>query len=688
MTYRVIQWSTGHVGVCSLHGIIQHPDLELVGLWVHSDAKVGRDAGELCGLPPTGVLATNDADALLALDADVVSYTATADLRPWQAVKDICRILESGKNVVSSSLVQLLHPSKADPAMVDQLEQACKAGGVSMFTSGIDPGFANDLLPIVLSGFCERVDHVRVQEILNYATYDQPEVLFDTMGFGKPLDDTPVLLFPGALSYAWGGVIHMLADALDVEVTEIRERHEKASLDHDVDIDLGIIEANTMAGLRFEVVGVVGGEERLVVEHVTRVHDDVAPGLAEGSRAGLLPHRADRITVHQRGPRARRRGRRPQHRRRAVDCDADPQRDPRRRRRAPRNAVDARPTGHPGSASDAAVTMASNSSGDIDAGRRPGRREVAGDTLHRRVDRRGDAVQPAEQRDLPVEVVGLDRTGAAGEALPRRSAAAAPSADVAELEQVAAPAAVLVTTHELDPGRLVARERLAERQAGDLAASSHGTARGLDGIAEVHQQLLVLPSHDVRARLGLERRSRECCRDLVRRPIDATRVPAEVEQTADRRRVRLDHPRLEMARRAHHTHGVDVGKGSQRHPLVGHAVLRAHDRGLGWRARDERVDRGGGVLTLHRQQHDVLAREIEFGRMTDRGDRQGPRAFSRVDAQTPCANCFEMRAPRDQRDVVVVLEQPGADHAADRAGLRTRRIAWRPSLAHPGPVLS
>ena len=203
----------------------------------------GRDAGELCGLPPVGVAATNDAEALLALDADVVCYTATADLRPWEAVKDICRILESGKNVVSSSLVQLLHPPKADPAMVERLEEACKAGGVSMFTSGIDPGFANDLLPIVLTGFCERVDHVRVKEILNYATYDQPEVLFGTMGFGKPLDDTPLLLIPGALSYAWGGAINMIADALDVEVTEVRERHEKASLDHDVEIGLGTVEA-------------------------------------------------------------------------------------------------------------------------------------------------------------------------------------------------------------------------------------------------------------------------------------------------------------------------------------------------------------------------------------------------------------------------------------------------------------
>ena len=141
MSYRVIQWSTGNVGVQALHGIITHPDLELVGLWVHSDAKAGRDAGELCGLPATGVAATNDVDTVLALDADCVCYTATADLRPWEAVKDICRAsLASGKNVVSSSLVQLLHPKTSDPAMVERLEAGVLSGGTTLLTSGIVPG--------------------------------------------------------------------------------------------------------------------------------------------------------------------------------------------------------------------------------------------------------------------------------------------------------------------------------------------------------------------------------------------------------------------------------------------------------------------------------------------------------------------------------------------------------------------
>ena len=185
--------------------IARHPDLELVGLWVHSDDKVGRDAGELVGIEPLGVAATNDVDALLALDADCVCYTATADLRPTEAIDDMARILASGANVVSSSVVPLLFPEHVEPAMRAPLEDACTTGGTSCFTSGIDPGFANDLLPLVLTGTSEYIESVRMMEIVNYATYAQPQVLFDTMGFGQALDATPLILIPGVLSFAWGG---------------------------------------------------------------------------------------------------------------------------------------------------------------------------------------------------------------------------------------------------------------------------------------------------------------------------------------------------------------------------------------------------------------------------------------------------------------------------------------------------
>jgi 4-hydroxy-tetrahydrodipicolinate reductase len=277
MAHRVIQWGTGNVGIRSLRAIIGHPDLELVGLWVHSDSKIGVDAGELCGLPSVGVAATNDTDAVLALDADCVAYNATADLRPGEAVQDLCRILASGKNVVSTSVVPLIHPKSGEKAWVDALEKACAEGGTSCFTSGIDPGFANDLLPIALLDACESVKSVRVMEILNYDTYDQATVLFETMGFGQALDATPLLLFPGALTLAWGGVLGAIAEALGVELDEINEVSERQPAPERFSIPAGTVEKGTTAALRFEVQGIVDGRPAIVVEHVTRLRDDLAP---------------------------------------------------------------------------------------------------------------------------------------------------------------------------------------------------------------------------------------------------------------------------------------------------------------------------------------------------------------------------------------------------------------------------
>ena len=286
MTYRVIQWSTGNVGVAALRCIIKHPDLELVGLWVHSPEKAGRDAGELCGLPPTGVLATNDADALLAMDADCVCYTATADLRPQDAIADMARICAAGKNVVSSSMVAAVWPLHVDAQMRAPLENACTTGGVSCFTSGIDPGWANDILPLLLTGTCENVDTLRVMEIVNYRHYEQPTVLFDTMGFGQELDSRPLLLIPGVLTFAWGGVLKMLAAGLGVEIEDIREVHERRPATEKIDLGFGVIEQGTTAALRFEVQGIVGGEARIIVEHVTRLDDALCPEWPQPVGAG------------------------------------------------------------------------------------------------------------------------------------------------------------------------------------------------------------------------------------------------------------------------------------------------------------------------------------------------------------------------------------------------------------------
>jgi 4-hydroxy-tetrahydrodipicolinate reductase len=228
------------------------------------------------------VRATTDAEALLRLDADAVCYTATADLRPFEAVEDVCRILAAGKNVVSSSIVPLVHPRSFFPEVRDKLVDACRRGGTSFFTSGIDPGFANDVLPLTLSGLCQRWDEVRILEIINYATYNQPQVLFETMGFGKPLDHTPLLLTPGTLSFAWGGTVRLLAEGLGVALEDIRETHERRPAVRPIRIGAHTVEPGTMAALRFEVQGIVGGRPAIVVEHVTRLDDTLAPEWPQG----------------------------------------------------------------------------------------------------------------------------------------------------------------------------------------------------------------------------------------------------------------------------------------------------------------------------------------------------------------------------------------------------------------------
>jgi len=282
MAYRVIQWSTGNVGHFALRAILGHPELELAGVCVHSPAKAGRDAGELCGLPPVGIKATCDIEAILALDADCVCYTASAERRPFEALEDICRILESGKNVVSSSIVGLVHPRTLHKTMTRKLEEACRIGATSFFTSGVDPGFANDLLPLVLSGVSEHWEEIRIQEIINYATYDQADTVFEVMGFGKPLDATPMLLTPGALSFAWGGTIRLLADGLGLELDEIREIHERCPATKELQIGDHKVEVGTTGALRFEIQGIIDGRPALVVEHVTRLDDDLAPEWPSG----------------------------------------------------------------------------------------------------------------------------------------------------------------------------------------------------------------------------------------------------------------------------------------------------------------------------------------------------------------------------------------------------------------------
>jgi 4-hydroxy-tetrahydrodipicolinate reductase len=195
-------------------------------------------------------------------------------------------MLASGKNVVNTSFVALLYPEQA--GFHDQLQAACLEGGTSFFTSGIDPGYGNAGVTIAALGLCSDVRSVRMMEIVNYATWDNPFTMFEIMGFGKADPSQSLLLSPGSTTMAWGPVVALVAKSLGLELDEITEAHEILLADEDVTIASGVVEAGTISGMRFEIKGVVDGEERVVVEHVTRLRDGDAPEWPQGEGYRIL----------------------------------------------------------------------------------------------------------------------------------------------------------------------------------------------------------------------------------------------------------------------------------------------------------------------------------------------------------------------------------------------------------------
>jgi hypothetical protein len=288
MTIRVAQIGTGNVGIHALRALITNPEFELTGVWVSSDAKAGKDAGELAGLKDsTSITATTDLDAVLATKPQCAVYTAMADNRLPDALDDYRRILAAGVNVVGSSAVFLQYPWQVLPQeMLAPIEDAAREGNSSLFVNGIDPGFANDLLPLALAGTCQNVQQIRCMEIVDYATYDSATVMFDVMGFGKPIDEIPMLLQPGVLSLAWGSVVRQLAAGLGLELDAVEEMYVREPAPEDFDIASGHIPKGSAAALRFEVLGLVKGDPVVVLEHVTRLREDMCPDWPQPAQPG------------------------------------------------------------------------------------------------------------------------------------------------------------------------------------------------------------------------------------------------------------------------------------------------------------------------------------------------------------------------------------------------------------------
>ncbi len=276
---RVVQFSTGNVGQHSLKAIIGRPDLELVGVHAASPNKIGRDATELCGLnEPTGVTATDDIDALLALKPDCVVYTALGETRPMEALEQMTKILAAGVNVVGTSMVWLVTPHQTDDWLRGPLEEACKAGNSSLYVNGIDPGYSGDTAVLAALSLVTRAESVTVQEIFDYGNYDDYEYTGTAMGFGTTADDGPALAFqPGVVSAMFGGLVRNLARHLDVELDEVRDRYEPWYTDNRIECKMMTVEPGGLAGVRFAAEGVRDGKVPITIEHTTRLTSAAAP---------------------------------------------------------------------------------------------------------------------------------------------------------------------------------------------------------------------------------------------------------------------------------------------------------------------------------------------------------------------------------------------------------------------------
>ena len=281
MKHRVFQWASGTVGRNAALAVLRRDDCELVGLHTTSTAKAGRDIGELLGIEPLGIHATSDVESVLSSAADVVIHAPLASLvygdSETKDVDDICRLLERGKNVIT--VVGYLHPKAHGSELVERIEQACRRGNSTFHSTGLNPGWMGDLLPLTMSALARDIERIVVREITNFEFYPSPEIMFGSMGFGATAERFER---DGARRRRWlNGLfaesIQLIADGIGLTLDAIVDEREIATAADRLTTAAGVVEAGTVAGQRWKWTGRAGGADRIVHETVWRMHRSVAP---------------------------------------------------------------------------------------------------------------------------------------------------------------------------------------------------------------------------------------------------------------------------------------------------------------------------------------------------------------------------------------------------------------------------
>lgn len=251
---RVVQWATGNIGMRSMLAVIEHPALALVGLYVYSDDKVGRDAGEMCGLTPMGVKATRSIDEIIVLKADCVLYM------PQQInADDLCRLLESGTNVVTTR-TEFHLPNAVEPSLRLRIDEACQRGGTSLHSTGASPGFITEAVPLALLSIQRRLDALHISEYADCSSRNSPQMIFQMMGFGSAPHPQAEAGRVHHLKGAFGPSLQLLAESVGLSIDSIEGHGEVAFANKDTVIAAGTVKAGTVAALRTTVSGMSKGK--------------------------------------------------------------------------------------------------------------------------------------------------------------------------------------------------------------------------------------------------------------------------------------------------------------------------------------------------------------------------------------------------------------------------------------------
>ena len=280
---RVVVWGTGFVGRMVIPEIVRHPLFELVGVGVSAPEKIGRDAGEICGMDPLGLPGTNDVDGLIALRPDALVHYGPTAAHAADNIELIGRFLRAGIDVCSTAMTPWVWPAMAltPPAWREPITEACEEGGASCFTTGIDPGFANDLFPMTLMGLCGEIRSVRALEILDYINYEGDYEA--EMGIGRGPEFIPLLEHQDILIMSWGATVPMMAHAAGIELDRIATTWDKWVTPSPIATAKGVINPGEVAAIHFTINGVYRDETRIALEHINRVGTDAAPEWPRGT---------------------------------------------------------------------------------------------------------------------------------------------------------------------------------------------------------------------------------------------------------------------------------------------------------------------------------------------------------------------------------------------------------------------